>query len=173
MRGIGVIENKHSTDVESPPPASRVCMSIHFQVSRAPISVECLFSMTLLRGAAGHAGEPPEPAAGEPGRGVIENNHSTNVVSPPPPPRVCMRGLLRTSTPPTMYSDLLLLRASVLVCAFTLMARHALMSVRVLVLNDPPACRPRRRPPRTSTVHSAGSERIIYESFIVYTSVMA
>jgi len=27
--GRGVIENKHSTDVESPPPPPRVCMSIH------------------------------------------------------------------------------------------------------------------------------------------------
>jgi hypothetical protein len=63
-------------------------------------------------GAASHAGEPPEPPAGQPGRGVIENKHSNNIVSPPPP-SVCMRGvlpeLLRTSTPPTMYSYLLLL----------------------------------------------------------------
>jgi hypothetical protein len=57
------------------------------------------------------AGIGPEPRA--PGRGGIENKHSTNVESPPPPPRVCMSGgLLRTSTRPTM-NLLLLLRVSV------------------------------------------------------------
>jgi len=50
-----------------------------------------------------------------PGRGVIENNPSTDVDFPPPP-RVCMSThpgvLLRTSTRPTLIL-LLLLRASV------------------------------------------------------------
>jgi len=32
--GRGVIENQHSTDVESPPPPPRICMSIHPEVSR-------------------------------------------------------------------------------------------------------------------------------------------
>jgi len=42
-------------------------------------------------------------------RGVIENKHPTDIESPPsPPPRVCMRGLLRTSTP--LKCDTLLLR---------------------------------------------------------------
>ena len=73
-RGMGVIDNKPSTDIESPSPSPRVCRSIHsegklcsylgrvlviddrpttytLKVSHAPISVECLFSMTLLRGA--------------------------------------------------------------------------------------------------------------------------
>jgi len=45
-------------------------------------------------------------------------------------------GVLRRSTPPTL-TLLLLLRASVR--AFTLKVSHALISVRVLVLNDPAA----------------------------------
>ena len=43
--------------------------------------------------------------------GGIENKHPTDVESPPPPPRVCMRGVLRTSTRPTLNPPLLL-RAS-------------------------------------------------------------
>jgi hypothetical protein len=35
-------------------------------------------------------------------REVIEKKHSSDVVPPPPPPPVCMRGLLRTSTQPTL-----------------------------------------------------------------------
>jgi len=48
-----VVENKHSTDDESPPPNPHICMSIQaftLKVNHAPISVECLFSMTLLPG---------------------------------------------------------------------------------------------------------------------------
>jgi hypothetical protein len=51
QRGRGVIENKHSADVDSPPPPPRICMSIQaftLKISRAPMSVDCLFSMTLL-----------------------------------------------------------------------------------------------------------------------------
>jgi hypothetical protein len=50
--GRGIIEKKHSNDVEPPPPPPCVCISFAFtlQVNRVPISVECLFSMTLLRG---------------------------------------------------------------------------------------------------------------------------
>jgi len=48
------------------------------------------------------------------GRGVIENKHSTDVESSPPlPPPPPPRGLLRTSTRPTLNLLLLLLRASV------------------------------------------------------------
>ena len=108
-------DTKRCTDVESPPPPPRVCTSIHTQVSRAPISVECLFSVTLLRGALQRA--PGDHAAQAlRGRGGIENKHSTDVDSPPPPPpRVCIRGPLRTSTRPTLneLNLLLLLRASV------------------------------------------------------------
>jgi hypothetical protein len=43
----GVIENKHSTDVESTNQVPASAMSIHLKVRHAPISVECLFSMTL------------------------------------------------------------------------------------------------------------------------------
>ena len=52
----GVIENKHSTDIESPPPPPCVCISIHptLKVSHVPISVECLFSTTLQRGVLRH-----------------------------------------------------------------------------------------------------------------------
>ena len=46
----GGFENKHSTVVECPPPPLRVCMSITPEGSHDPNSVECLFSMTLLRG---------------------------------------------------------------------------------------------------------------------------
>jgi len=53
------VENLHSADVESTnqPPITRFCtrMGTHFvlngQVSHAPMSVECLFSVTRLRGA--------------------------------------------------------------------------------------------------------------------------
>jgi len=51
--GRGVIENKHSTDVES---TKVVCASVAafvLKVSHAPSSVECLFSVTLLRGGGG------------------------------------------------------------------------------------------------------------------------
>jgi hypothetical protein len=34
--------------------------------------------------------------------GALQDKHSTDVESPPPPPRVCMRGLLRTRTRPTL-----------------------------------------------------------------------
>jgi len=49
----GVIENKHSTDVEYPPPPSRVRMCLHpagigLFVIRPRF--ECLFSLTLMRG---------------------------------------------------------------------------------------------------------------------------
>ena len=66
----GDVENKHSTGVESPHPSLRFCKAQSFErcrisstvilrmsvlaftlnVSHAPISVECLFSMTLLPG---------------------------------------------------------------------------------------------------------------------------
>jgi len=40
----GVYENKHSTDVEFPPPLPRASVrAVTIKVSRAPISVECLF----------------------------------------------------------------------------------------------------------------------------------
>ena len=42
----GVLDNAHSTDVISPPPPPRVCMSIIMLRSR----FECLCSMTLLPG---------------------------------------------------------------------------------------------------------------------------
>jgi len=51
-RGREVIENKHATDVASPPPpliCLFVCTFTHMVV-HAPISVECCFSVTLLRG---------------------------------------------------------------------------------------------------------------------------
>ena len=41
--GRGVVQNKHSTDVESPPPPPRVCMSIHTGgKAHAPMSGDCL-----------------------------------------------------------------------------------------------------------------------------------
>jgi hypothetical protein len=63
-RGRGVTEIQHSTDV----PLLRLPASARaftLKVSRAPNSVECLFSMTLLRGAAGNAvGWQRQQAAG-------------------------------------------------------------------------------------------------------------
>ena len=51
QRGRGGIENKHSTDIESPsPPPLRFSMSVHPEgksVSHVPSSVECLLSTTL------------------------------------------------------------------------------------------------------------------------------
>jgi hypothetical protein len=52
-RGRRVTNDKHSTDVESPPPPPRVCLCYHYhpecQSCRLVRSrVECLFSMTLL-----------------------------------------------------------------------------------------------------------------------------
>ena len=44
------IENKHSTDVESPPPPPLVCMNIHPEGSWVRYRCECLSSMTLLQG---------------------------------------------------------------------------------------------------------------------------
>ena len=49
-QGGGVIDNKHSTDVES-----TICVRVsewafNLTVSHAPMSVECMFSMTLLQG---------------------------------------------------------------------------------------------------------------------------
>jgi len=72
-RARGVIENKHSTGLESSPPPA--------------------YTARLYE------------------RGVIENKHSTDVESPPPSPHVCMSGLLRTNTRPTL-NVLLLIRAS-------------------------------------------------------------
>jgi hypothetical protein len=43
----GLVESKHSTGVESPP-LTRECMTIQLEGRSAPISLECLFSMTLL-----------------------------------------------------------------------------------------------------------------------------
>jgi len=58
----GIIENKHSTDVESPPPPPpRVCMSVHPEgktCRHVRSRFECLLSMTLLPGTGGHHGEP-------------------------------------------------------------------------------------------------------------------
>ena len=63
--GRGVIETKHSTDVASLRPLPRVCMSIHVKVSHAPISVERLFTMTLVVGTvAGEARAAGVPDAG-------------------------------------------------------------------------------------------------------------
>jgi len=51
-RGRGVVENEHPTEIEFPAPPPRVCKSIHPEgkIRHAPILVERLFSMTLLRG---------------------------------------------------------------------------------------------------------------------------
>jgi len=48
--GRGGIEKKHPIDVASSPPPLHVCTSSTLRVSHAPISVECLFSTTLLHG---------------------------------------------------------------------------------------------------------------------------
>jgi len=47
-----VIANELTTDVECPLPSPCVCMTNHFtlKASQTPIAVECLCSMTLLRG---------------------------------------------------------------------------------------------------------------------------
>jgi len=64
--GRGVIQNKHSSDVESPPfPHVR---AFTLEVCRAPISLECLFSMTLLHGGGG--GGAHDPMEQEPPRRV-------------------------------------------------------------------------------------------------------
>jgi len=45
----GVIENRHPTDVETPAPHPRVCMSIHPEgKSRSDLVSSALFAMTLL-----------------------------------------------------------------------------------------------------------------------------
>jgi len=54
IHGRGVIQSKHSTDVESPPPhpppppPPHVCMSIQHEGVMLCSQVECLYSMTLL-----------------------------------------------------------------------------------------------------------------------------
>jgi hypothetical protein len=48
----GVSENMHSIDVVPPPPPSHVCIGIHHACESAPMLLECLLSMTLLRGGA-------------------------------------------------------------------------------------------------------------------------
>ena len=50
MPGRGVIENKHSTDVESTNQVRATVCAYTLKVGHAPISVECWFSMTLLAG---------------------------------------------------------------------------------------------------------------------------
>ena len=61
IQARGVIENKHSTDDE---PTNRVRVydlsHSRYQVSHAPISVECLFSMTLLPGRRHPRQDPPD-----------------------------------------------------------------------------------------------------------------
>ena len=68
----GVIENKHSTDVEYLPPPPRVGMSVHLEIVIRYIFVG-LLSMTVCLV-----------------RGVIESKHSTEVDSPPPPSPQCV-----------------------------------------------------------------------------------
>jgi hypothetical protein len=53
----GEIQNKHSTDVEHPPPHPRVCMNICPEgksCGHVRSGFECLFSVTLLAGIGGH-----------------------------------------------------------------------------------------------------------------------
>ena len=52
QHGRGVIENMHSTDVASPPTPRASVWAFTFNLSHAPISVERLFSVTLLPGEA-------------------------------------------------------------------------------------------------------------------------
>jgi len=66
--GRGISENRHSTDVDYPPPppyTSILCASVRaftLKVSHAPMSVECLLSsMTLL---SGYGGWPSLASAG-------------------------------------------------------------------------------------------------------------
>jgi hypothetical protein len=107
-RGRGVSENKHSADVESPPPRPcwpHVCMCVHPEGESRSISVDpaprpgsspgpgtggsghgyilqqhcvltdgdCLFSMTLLRGAAG--GGDGDPRGGWRRAGALQVQH--------------------------------------------------------------------------------------------------
>jgi len=77
--GRGVVQNKHSTDVESPPasPPRGVIEKEHSTDVESP---------------------PPLP------RGVIENEHSTDVESPPSPPRGIIENkhLIDVESPPPL-----------------------------------------------------------------------
>ena len=73
-RGKGGIQNKNSTDVESPPPPPRVCMKycIHPKGKSFPdLGRVGVFSMTLLRGAGGVGGVRRDVGGAARGRGRL------------------------------------------------------------------------------------------------------